>query len=707
MTAKEAVVVHPLDPATGEEIEAATALIKKLYHGIPLHFKAAGLQEPPKVNLSAYLQAEHSGMELPYLPRRVFVMWYIHRTPRLFEAVVDVSAGRVERYSEMPRDFHGPVDRAEMNEVAQVVMADSRVKKEIERLQVDDTTIVLDPWDYGVDGEELQERRSQVFMYIRNPENNDPDSCHYSFPLDFMVVVDMAAMKVKKILRLPLGPDQKTTELGTPVPHRRTNPVEAEYTHRLQKNAPRTTVKPYQVVQPEGPSFYVKGSLIEWEKFRFRVGFNWREGITIHDVRFMDRSAFYRLSLSEMFVPYGDPRNPIYRKGAFDLGNVGAGVTANNLALGCDCLGVIQYLGGHVVGNDGAAVEKPNAICIHEIDQGIQWKHTNHRTKNATVVRKRQLVIQQVITVANYEYIFAWVFDQSGEISFETRATGILSTQPIDKDVTVPWGTRVGDGVMAPYHQHIFNVRIDPAVGGDKNTFVYADSVRMPWDQDLNPLGTGYVTKETVINRESSVEDSVADGRIFKIVNRNVRNPVSGTPIGYKVVPIRSQMLSRTLQIDFGALTIIIKMLLAHPGSWHWRRSEFAEQPIWVTKYRDCQLFPAGDYTNQSQGGNGIKSWIDKPEYVVDEDIVIWHTFGFNHIPRCEDFPIMPAEIATMHLKPYNFCEFNPTNNVPPSSQDFNRSMLYEDHGKQPANGKQTNGSKETCCGKNGHADAK
>lgn len=55
-------------------------------------------------------------------------------------------------------------------------------------------------------------------------------------------------------------------------------------------------------------------------------------GITIHDVHFMGRSAFYRLSLSEMFVPYGDPRNPIYRKGAFDLGNVGAGVTANNLA---------------------------------------------------------------------------------------------------------------------------------------------------------------------------------------------------------------------------------------------------------------------------------------------------------------------------------------------------------------------------------------
>ena len=213
----------------------------------------------------------------------------------------------------------------------------------------------------------------------------------------------------------------------------------------------------------------------------------------------------------------------------------------DNTIVGCDCLGVIKYLGDWCVATDGTAVEKPNSICIHEIDQGIQWKHTNHRTKNATVVRKRQLVLQQIITVANYEYIFAWIFDQSGEITFETRATGILSTQPIDHKANVPWGTRVADGVMAPYHQHLFNVRIDPAVGDDKNTLVYSDSVRMPWDKDLNPLGTGYVTKETVIHRESHLEDSVEDGRVFKVVNRNIENPVSGTPIGYKIVPIRSQ----------------------------------------------------------------------------------------------------------------------------------------------------------------------
>ena len=120
-------------------------------------------------------------------------------------------------------------------------------------------------------------------------------------------------------------------------------------------------------------------------------------------------------------------------------------------------------------------------------------------------------------------------------------------------------------------------------------------------------------------------------------------------------------------------------MLLAQPGSWHWRRSEFAESPFWVTKYKDRQLFSAGDYTNQSLGGTGIKSWVQDREVVRNEDIVIWHTYGLTHNPRVEDFPIMSAEIVQVSLKPHNFCLYNPTMDVPASSQTANQSVAYED----------------------------
>lgn len=151
-------------------------------------------------------------------------------------------------------------------------------------------------------------------------------------------------------------------------------------------------------------------------------------------------------------------------------------------------------------------------------------------------------MLQTIITVANYEYIFAWIFDQTGEITFETRATGILSTQPIAKDAKVPWGTRVADGVMAPYHQHIFNVRIDPAVGGQNNSLAITDSEALPWDHEINPYGTGYVTKENILTRAGHHDHDISKARVFKILNENEQNPVSLTAIGYKLVPIPSQV---------------------------------------------------------------------------------------------------------------------------------------------------------------------
>jgi primary-amine oxidase len=132
-------------------------------------------------------------------------------------------------------------------------------------------------------------------------------------------------------------------------------------------------------------------------------------------------------------VPYGDPRAPYHRKAAFDLGSNGAGICANNLALGCDCLGSIKYFDAYMTDANGKPRKIPNVICCHEVDDGLLWKHTNFRTGSARVVRSRQLVLQSIITVSNYEYIFAWIFDCTGAIHYEVRATGIMSTAPIRK----------------------------------------------------------------------------------------------------------------------------------------------------------------------------------------------------------------------------------------------------------------------------------
>ncbi|KAI5479469.1 hypothetical protein MNV49_003613 [Pseudohyphozyma bogoriensis] len=647
------------------EIDAAVAAVRALYpETLILQFKTAGLYEPPKAELVPFLQAERAGKPLPAFPARVIeIMYLIKRTPRCFEAHYDVNTKQIFHNLELPRFTNFPGDRFESNEVAAMAAKHPLVLAEIERCKLGDTTVVLETWDYGRDDPDEDRRLIQIFFYSRNPKTNAPNSNHYAYPLDFMCIVDVTLNDVIRIDHLATG--SGPLEKRHTGPHKYGTPIEPEYDHELQSFPARTTMKPLQVIQPQGVSFQTDGYLVNWEKWRFRVGFNWREGMTIHDVTYDGREVFYRLSLSEMFVPYGDGRaelgghGGLHRKSAFDLGSVGAGNCANDLALGCDCLGVIKYFDGTVLTGDGSHVPKPNAICMHEVDAGIQSKHTNHRTGKASVVRKRQLVLQTLITVANYEYIFYWIFDQSGEIEFETRATGILSTTPIHPDNTDPigFGTRVASGTFAPSHQHIFSLRIDPSIDGHNNSVQVTDSVPVPTHPTLNPYGVGYTTESTIVKTSGTLKTDPTKARTFKIINPTKINPVSLTPVGYKIKTLHTQML------------------LAQPESFHAQRAPFSQAPVWITKYQDRELFASGKYTNQSRRETGgLRSYVERNENVDNEDIVFWHTFGFTHNPRTEDWPVMPVEGSKVMLTPYNFFTHNPALDVPPSNQAFNQS---------------------------------
>lgn len=72
----------------------------------------------------------------------------------------------------------------------------------------------------------------------------------------------------------------------------------SEYDPNL-RSEPERPIKPLHVTQPEGPSFTVDGHLVQWQDWRFRIGFNFREGLTLHDISFKGRQLFYRLSFSD------------------------------------------------------------------------------------------------------------------------------------------------------------------------------------------------------------------------------------------------------------------------------------------------------------------------------------------------------------------------------------------------------------------------
>lgn len=628
-----------------------------------------------------YLEAERLNQPLPSVPaRRANVIFLLGKEFLLHKCCVDLSLGKISSSTTYPNHFP-PVDVEEMNTIEEVVMAHPRVLEEIRLLELPDThQVFVDPWMYGTDTAGEDRQLWQCYMYLSTKPNH-PENNFYSLPLDFSPVFTARTHEFVRMDRLPTGSDETIRSKG-----RKWKEVEpVEYAADLMSTPMRSDLKPLYISQPEGPSFDIYENRIQWQKWSFRVTFNAREGPVLHSVRYDNRDVLHRLSLSEMTVPYGDPRAPFHRKQAFDLGDVGFGTSANRLDLGCDCLGHIQYLDGYLVDHKGEPMLCKNVICIHEQDNGIGWKHTNYRSNVASVVRSRELVLQTVCTVANYEYIIAYIFDQAGAVHFETRATGILATMPIDDDVSVPWGTKVGPGVMAAFHQHLFCLRIDPAIDGHNNTAVYEDSIPMPIDDKLNPYGIGYTARETRLTNESFADLNPQTARVFKIQNPNVMNPLTKKPVSYRLHGPTSQML------------------IANPASFNSTRAEFARHAFHVTKYHDTELFPAGEFTNQSQGTNvdSISHWMERQSNTENEDIVCWFTFSLTHNPRPEDFPVMPVAITKVSLEPCGFFTENPAGDVPRSTQAFNKSTLHNEVKPAVAANESVSGEASACCSRN------
>jgi primary-amine oxidase len=225
---------------------------------------------------------------------------------------------------------------------------------------------IIEPWPYGtLEPDDEPGRYFQGLVYAQDKRSGNPDTNFYPFPIPIIPIVDYHKREVVRIQELATGGvgdafDGKTHS-NKPLKHC----TPAEYVPELLPGGVRQDLKELNVIQPDGPSFKVSDeSLVEWQKWRFRVTFTPREGAVIHDVHYDGRSLFYRLSMSEMVslfvqyncsvlrhanvpfcaqtVPYADPRAPFHRKQAFDFGEGGAGMCANNLALGCDCLGHIK-----------------------------------------------------------------------------------------------------------------------------------------------------------------------------------------------------------------------------------------------------------------------------------------------------------------------------------------------------------------------------
>jgi primary-amine oxidase len=607
-----------LEPLTAAEIRSVAAIVKAdPAFGEAILFETIELMDPPKSSIL-------SGLPATSIPRQARANVFRVEEEGVWKLTVSLEEGRVLTSQRFP-SARPMIQLEQFLAIEAYVKADPRFIAACAARGITDMgKVCVDPWSAGNFGNPDEEGRllSHTFIWLRLYD----DEAFYAHPVEGLnAVVDI---KTGEVIRIDDRP-------GPAIPMREVNYDSKFLTDTLPP------LKPLNVIQPEGVSFVLDGHHITWDRWAFTIGFNARESITLHDIRFDGRPLVNRASLVEMVVPYGSPDNGHYRKNVFDIGEYGLGKLANSLKLGCDCLGAIRYLDAHLNTMSGEVLTIENAICIHEEDNGILWKHWDFRTDRAQVRRGLKLVVSCICTVGNYEYAQYWYFDQNGEIEFEMKATGIINTVGCEPGQPSKYEREVSPGVAGQFHQHIFCARLDMAVDGEENTVLECNTQTEV--EAHNPWGNAFFETETAFKTESEAcrRVNLASARYWKVANTNKTNLV-GKPVAYKLMP-----------------TSCINSFLVPTGP-SGIRSSFAENHLWVTAYEPEERYPAGEFMNHSDGSGGIKDFVAQDRPIENASLVLWHVFGLHHSVRPEDFPVQPCITTGFKLMPTGFFNGNP-----------------------------------------------
>lgn len=628
-------LAHPLDPLNSDEIAVVTATLKAENKATESsRLWPLVLREPPKAEVLSFKPGA------PFR-REAFVVVFERAANKTFEAVVDVNAKKVISWKEI-KDAQTTMMTEDFMLATSIANSDPNWRAALKRRGIADyQNVQVDPWSAGWLGfkDETNIRMTRGIPFYRGTGKNA-----YPHPIEGLVAyIDLTHKKILKIVDNGVVPVPETRAELDP-----------------ESNPPlRAAPKPLRIVQPEGASFELRGNEVRWQNWRFRFALHPREGLVLYTVGYEDqgrvRSILYRGSLSEMVVPYGDPGGGWFIRNAFDEGEYGIGSNVAELDERNDVPANAVVLPATLASEFGAAQTRNRAIALYERDGGVLWKHVDYMTNTNQSRRARQLVLSSIATLGNYDYGFNWVFHQDGTLEMEVLLTGIMSVKGVtsggpegNHNHNSRHGHLVAPGIEAVHHQHFFNFRLDLDIDSSGHNSVVEQNTRaLPAGQN-NPYNNAFTMQETVFRRELEAQRplNIATNRRWKVINSNIRNPL-GQPPGYL-------LLTGENSISFSGVNSFVR-----------KRAGFVNHHLWVTPHVPEEMNAAGFYINQGKGGDGLTRWTRRNRAIENQDVVVWYSMGITHIPRPEDWPVMPVHKTGFKLIPNGFFARNPTMDVP------------------------------------------
>ncbi len=623
---------HPLDALRTEEYWTVYDVLQSSGHmDADTHYASVLLHEPAKDVVLSWKPGQNVVREADVTLVRKGVT---------IEARVDIAGRKLESWKQVP-GAQAPFFVSEILGLSDMLLDDARVKEALAKRGIKDLNQV--------------ECASVPIGFFAFPEQESHRvgmaECAYVHGVyhswgrtigGLEILVDFTD---KKILRV--------TDSGVaPVPN---GPINFEEAPEVA----RPGTKPGIISQPLGPSFDIKDGEVAWQNWRFRFRLDSRNGVILNLARVNDhgrlRSVLYEGMVSELFVPYMDETNGWSTRIFIDTGEFYPGGILQSMRAGLDCPSNAAYFDGLSSNEKGAPVLHPQQACLFEkFDGDVAWRHGDDT--GVWGRPKRSLVLRSAALIGNYDYLFDWTFEQDGSIRVAAGATGIIETRGVAAETVSgthgpesveTYGQLVAKNTLGVDHDHFFSYRLDLDVDGQNNSFMVHRLVQKKLPEG-SARKTIWVPEPFMATNE---HEAMMDIRMDKptmwlFVNPKVKGPL-GHPTGYEIMagPTAASLLDAD-----------------DPAQ---KAGAFSAHQLWVTPYDANERFAGGTYPVSSKGAEGLAVWTKENRNIENTDIVAWYTMGFHHVPREEDWPVMPTMWHEFILRPFDFFPENPVLDLP------------------------------------------
>ena len=635
--AQEVRPAHPLDALTAAELRQVKAILSSEGKvGPKARFHSIDLDEPDKAAVTAW----RPGTVL--LRRAVAV---VSEEGTVHQAAIDLAAGRMTGWQAMTGE--PALLLGEMTGASDMALADSRMVQALAKRGLTPAQVFCLPLTAGNFGA----REEQGRRLLKVPCFGKPTGSNYwARPIEgLFATVDLKTGKAIDV-----------TDTGVvPVA---TEPWGYEEAELAARGALRRETKPASLAQPGGDNITTEDGRFVWDMWRFHLRADMRPGAVLSMVEARDgvrwRSVAYQMHLSEVFVPYMDPDRSWSWRTYMDSGEYGFGNLLSPLRKGVDCPSYGRFITVTMPQDDGEPIEIPDAICMFERSIGDPaWRHYeifagSPQNPIPTAGRSAsELVVRSASAIGNYDYLVDYVFHQDGSIRVAVGATGIDATKGVAsqsmKDATAAGDTRHGTliapGLVAPFHSHYFNFRVDLDVDGTANDFMRERLARKTLPK-ASPRRSLYAVTSEMPATEKAARSRIEPNSpaLYHFGNHNVESALGHHP-GYMLMP-EGSYVHPLLGADDPPV----------------RRNSYLHYQLSVTPYAPAERYAGGRFAMMSDGSDTLGAWTARDRPIGNRDIVAWYTVGFHHITRMEDWPVMPTHWFGFSLMPHNFFATNP-----------------------------------------------